>query len=132
MACLIQELQVRDMQTEEIGCFLNLSPSGARKYATFLREAGIIEISHYLAALRRPYPAVYRLACDHTLTRQLIASLWSRSSKAASARNPKFSRDLSENSRIHVLADDVPFHIRRSKVVVQRDPLVSALFGSAC
>jgi hypothetical protein len=118
------------MDLRDIACFLKLTHSGARNYARYLRDEGVIEADYEPnSTSRRVGGIVYRLAIDTERIHIILTNF--AQSKPNSVRREKKVPTTDINAKIHILADDVPFTVRVHRSPSQRDPLVAALFGPA-
>lgn len=84
---LIAELATRDMMREDISNFLNFSPSGARKYVTELREAGLIEVAGLFGAKGR-YAGlpIWHLVDDADLVQTFLNNLAAKPKRVPTSR----------------------------------------------
>lgn len=134
---LVTTLLTRDLGRDDVATLLAVTPSGARKYLGDLREAGVIQLARYEGgtAYSLGHP-VYTMAMTAEQAQAYLADLAkSQPSRAAAKPSPSksaMSIALRDPRRhIHLMADDVPFQIRLSRMPVMRDPLVAAFFGGA-
>lgn len=130
---VVTALLAGDLVREELTNVLQVSPSGARKFITELREAGVISFARYVdGTATAPGAPVFTLALTAEQARAYLAGLEAnpptRSIKPSKSAFSVASRDPSR--RFHIMADDAPFSIRVNLTPPMRDPLVAAFFGA--
>lgn len=134
MQGLISELATRDMLADEIAWFLKFSPSGTRKYVRELRDAGVIEVAHYVEGKENYIgKAVYQLTPDQERIKDFLAAIAEPKleGKTPPQRLKLREQSLAEAGRhLHIMADDTHYVIRVHRKPAGRDPLVAALFGN--
>lgn len=132
MRRLIAALSFNHMEADDIGDFLQFSPSGVRKYIRDMREARIIDIARYIDGtakyLGRP---LYKLTADRAVLDAFMAQLNSEFPAAPRGSTPKPIKEVEEGHRLHIMDHDTNYPVRISRVLAVRDDLVAALFGPA-
>lgn len=130
MQKLVAELVNHDMLADEIAWFLKFSPSGARKYIRDLREAGVVELAHYVESTATYIgKAVYRIASDPERIQAFLAAI---TQPKREGKHRKVDSGLSQGGHCrYTMAGEVHRMASLRKKPIVRDPLVAALFGPA-
>lgn len=120
---LIAALQSTPMTRDEIGNFLQYSPSGVRKYLADFRAAEILIVRDDL--VDEDGQAVYGIVDDETTVAAFVAGLSkTRAGSGKRGRPTNLDIALGDKSRhIHVMADDTYYSVRLSRKPVAPDPL---------
>lgn len=121
---LAAELAVRSMRRDEIGDFLQMGPSGVRKY--------LADLADRVSTVQTADGQVFFLAMtpEHlqSYLNQLAAAPVVRERRPARTSLALAARDPARH--IHVMQDDVHYSVRLHSAPVARDPLVAAFFGA--
>lgn len=132
LRALVAELMMRDIGYVGVATLLQCSKSAARMYVQELRGAGMITAR----PIRQPADCVdklaYRLHSDPQQVQAFLAKLsQSQRCNITSQRNGGQKVEASSNvRRFHIMQDDANISLMVSEAPAQRDPLVTALFGS--
>lgn len=129
MKALIAELTLREMNHWAVADFLQCSCSAARNYMKELLEAGVVKLP---PRGREKYVidrAPYSISADAGAIERFLVSQAGRE-KASGTCGQGFN-GLLNGQRVHIASGDMSFPMRFDSPRVHRDPLVSALFGSA-
>lgn len=131
MKRLVAEMAVRDMTLADVGYWIDMSPSGARKYiydlvgAGLVTQAGLVNPTRY--SLGKPS---YRLTDDAGAVASFLAEIEMPDGSPIARPSPKQAGvKLAAGRHVHIMGDDVHYAVRLSKSVPVRDSLVAALFG---
>lgn len=120
---LVTALLAGDMNRDEIGELLEIGPSGVRKY--------LADLCQMVKVIGLPGEQIVHLVASDAETRTYLATLkvdlLARSKKPS--KSAKSVAELDPRRHIHVMEDDVQYHVRLHRGPVARDPMVAALFG---
>jgi len=120
---LVAELMVRSMRRDEVGDFLQMGPSGVRKY--------IIDLGNRVSIVRTADGPVYFIAMTPEQTQAYLQQL-AKTPVSRPVGRPKKGATLSAagpGRLIHIMEDDSHYSVRLHSAPPARDPLVAALFG---
>lgn len=121
---LAAELAVRSMRRDEIGDFLQMGPSGVRKY--------LVDLGDRVSVVQTADGPVHMLALApeqlQSYLNQLAAAPVVRERRPARSQLALAERDPTR--RVHVMLDDAHFAVRLHTAAPARDPLVAAFFGA--
>jgi hypothetical protein len=132
MRRLVAEFRTRDLSTDGVCKFLELTASGARSYIYPLRDANVIALHHWERRSEKSAPmATYRITGDELVIAEYLTTLQQpgppKPPKPPTVpRNFKSARPVYQ---MHILADDEPHRARRIIKIPAPDPLLAALFG---
>lgn len=119
---LVAELLVRSMRRDEVGDFLEMGPSGVRKY--------IKELGDRVSVVRMPDGPVYFIAMTPAQAQAYLAQLAAAPVSRPTGRpKPIAERALDSSRHIHIMKDDSHYSVRLHSAPAARDPLVAAFFG---
>lgn len=119
---LVVELLVRSMRREEVGDFLEMGPSGVRKY--------IKELGDRVSIVRTPDGPVYFIAMTLEQAQSYLKQLAAVPVSRPTGRPKAIAeRTLDSSRRIHIMKDDSHYSVRLHSAPAARDPLVAAFFG---
>jgi hypothetical protein len=132
---VILELAFREMRADEIAVILKSSASGVRNYIIELCDAGVIAATHDLDGTPKVCKPYYRLSSNLEHVRAFAAGFAQSGSEGrVVARRGRLGQRMQVTAgmgrNFYIMADDVPHAVRLDREPVQRDPLVTALFGS--
>lgn len=134
MRKLVAEYHIREMSSEEVAEFLKFSPSGARKYVNDLLKRHIIEVKRTEGTVGKKSlgHSIYGLAENsEELVKELLEELEAGPISNMKYVKPKQVPTVDHTRHLHIMRDDMTFHSKVEPIIVQRDPLVAALFGPA-
>jgi len=120
---LIAELAVRSMRRDEVGDFLQMGPSGVRKY--------IADLGSRVSIVRTAEGPAYFLALTPLQVRAYLQQLAAAPVSRPTGRPKKIAdRVLAPGGLIHIMKDDAHYSVRLHSAPPARDPLVEAFFGA--
>lgn len=119
---LVAELLVRSMRRDEVGDFLQMGPSGVRKY--------IKELGERVSIVRTPDGPVYFIAMTAAQAQAYLEQLAAVPVSRPTGRPKQLAeRVLAPGRHIHMMMDDSHYAVRLHSAPAARDPLVAAFFG---
>lgn len=129
---LVQALQQRMMDIDQVQEELHVAVSAARKYLYQLEDAKVITVDHYTEARPRAMKgqAVYVLTKDAALLEQFLVLADANEVPPPAPRRPVPDPEKT-GRRFHILRDDQAINFNSNLRQVMRDPLVAAFFGPA-
>jgi uncharacterized protein (UPF0212 family) len=129
---LVQALQHRMLDIDQVQEELNVAVSAARKYLYQLEDANVVTIDHYTEARPRAMKghAVYMLTKDTAVVDQFLV-LADANEVPPPARRRPIPDPEKTGRRFHLLSDDQAINFNSNLRQVMRDPLVAAFFGEA-
>lgn len=129
---LVQALQHRMMDIDQVQEELHVAVSAARKYLYQLEDAKVVVIDHYTEARPRAMKghAVYVLTKDTAVVDQFLILADANEVPPPAPRRP-VPDPVKTDRRFHILGDDQAINFNTNMRQVMRDPLVAAFFGPA-
>lgn len=120
---LIDQLRDRDMTRNDMGEFMQFSPSGVRKYLAELRAAHVVEVLDDHDPITGQ--ELYGLTADADLVQSFIESLDLVARPASRGGAPThLQQALRDKSRsFHLMVDDSFYSVRIRRTAVAPDPL---------
>lgn len=129
---LVQALQQRMMDIDQVQEELHVAVSAARKYLYQLEDAKVITVDHYTEARPRAMKghAVYALTKDAALLDQFLVLADANEVPPPTPRRPVPDPEKT-GRRFHILRDDQTVNFNTNMRQVSRDWAVAAIFGPA-
>lgn len=129
---LVQMLQHRMLDIDQVQEELHVAVSAARKYLYQMEDANVITVDHYTEPRPRAMKgrAVYALTKDAALLEQFLVLADANEVPPPAPRRPVPDPEKT-GRRFHILRDDQTVNFNTNMRQVMRDPLVAAFFGEA-